>query len=68
MIQVISYIGQTDYYIQAKNHYEYLVFNYKLLNPNMNGWEIKDKVMTMKLSQVCVSRHYCWHMTIDVEW
>ena len=36
VIQVISYIGQTDYYIQANNHYEYLVVEENLTNPKID--------------------------------
>ena len=41
MIQVISDIGQTDSYVQAENHYVYLILEERLPNPNRHGRVIK---------------------------
>ena len=59
VIQVISYIGQTDYYINAKNHLEYLIWEKKMPDPRRNVWVIKYQVITMELSHVCMSQLYC---------
>ena len=68
VIQVISDIGQSDSYVQVDNHYDYLIWEERLPNPNRHERVIKYHMTTMEQSHICVLRQYHWHMMIEIEW
>ena len=48
VIQVISDIGQSDFYVQEDNHYDCLVLREWLINLKRNDWTIKAQARTVK--------------------
>ena len=67
-IQVISYIGQANSYVQAENHLDYLIQEELLPDLKRYGRATKSKATTMERSHICLSQQYRWHMMIDAEW
>ena len=48
VIQVISEIGQADYYPQAENYYYLMIWEDRLSNLKRHIWLIKYQVMTVE--------------------
>ena len=57
VIPVILYILQTEYYVQAENHLEYLVWEENLKKLKRHGHVVKAHITSSSLSQFCVSQH-----------
>ena len=68
MIQVISELRQAKLFVQAYNHFDYLIMAKRLKHLKRLGQLVTDQETTIELSNICVSQHYCWHMMIEVEW
>ena len=68
MIQTISDIGQTSFYVQAENHFNYVIREKQLPNLKRPGRVIKSQATTTERSQSCVSQQYRWQIMIEAEW
>ena len=64
VVKVVSEIGQSYSYVQADNHWDYLVLEESLTNIKMHGQVITAQTATLGLSQICVSLQYHWHVVI----
>ena len=67
VIQVISELGQAKLFVQAENHLDYLIWKNRLTHLKMLGRVVSDQATTTERSQICVSQHHRWHMTIEGE-
>ena len=54
VINVISYITQANYFVQADSHSDYLIWEEQLPNLNSRGQVTKAQAMTTEQSQICV--------------
>ena len=68
MIQVISDLGQAKSFVQAENHLDYLIWSKRLTRLKRLGRVVSAQATTNERSQICVSKHYRWHMMIEAEW
>ena len=67
LIQFISYIGKAKLFVQADDHYDYLIWVKCLTSLESIGRMVKGQANTTEQSHICVSQQYCWHMMIDAE-
>ena len=55
LLQTISDIGKASYYVQAGNHFYYIIREERLPNLKRHEQVIKYQVMTKEGPQICVS-------------
>ena len=56
VINTISDIGQASSYVQAENHFYFLIMEKRLPNIKRHGQVIKSQSTTMERLQLCVSQ------------
>ena len=55
IIQVISDVGQADYYIKSENHVDYLIQEGRLPNLKRGGWVINSGKDFITITDLCVT-------------
>ena len=67
-IQVISDTGQSNPFVQLDKNLEYLIWVKHLPHLKRLVQVVKSQAKNTKQSHICVSKQYCWHMTIEAKW
>ena len=57
-----------DSYVQAENHYGYLIPEEWIPNMNSHGRLIKSQVNNLEQLNICMSQYNSWQVIIESEW
>ena len=68
VIEVISELGQSKFFVQAYNHLDYIIRVERLTHLKRLERLVSAQATTKELSHICVSQNYLWHTMIEVYW